>query len=78
MDIQNTLVSYVYGIVGIEKTTIKKKWPDRTTFEVGSNNVFEDPLVEPSKVLLTPLHIRLGLMKQYVKALDKKGYVLDI
>ena len=51
----------------------KKKWPDRTTFKMGSNNVLEDPLVEPSKVLLPPLYIKLGLTKQYVKALDKEG-----
>ena len=30
-------------------------------------------LVESSKVILPPLHIKLGLMKQFVKALDKQG-----
>ena len=28
-------------------------------------------LVDPRKVLLPPLHIKLGLMKLFVKALDK-------
>ena len=31
------------------------------------------PLVNREKVLLPPLHIKLGLMKQFVKALDKEG-----
>ena len=29
--------------------------------------------MSPDKVLLPPLHIKLGLMKQYVKSLDKGG-----
>ena len=31
------------------------------------------PLVEPHKILLPPLHIKLGLMKNFVKAMDRKG-----
>lgn len=41
--------------------------------EPGSKNVISKPLVEPSKILLPPLHIKLGLMKQFVKALNKDG-----
>jgi|GEM_PF-5293149 len=37
----------------------------------GSNNVINKFLVEPSKVLLPQLHIKLGLIKQFVKAFDK-------
>jgi hypothetical protein len=29
--------------------------------------------VDPEKIILTPLHIKLGLMKQFVKALDGNG-----
>jgi len=29
--------------------------------------------VDPSKILIPPLYIKLGLMKQFVKALDKTG-----
>jgi len=36
-------------------------------------NIINKSLVDPSKVLLPPLHIKLGLMKQFVKALDKEG-----
>ena len=46
------------------------KWPERTSLTVGENNVINTPLVDPEKVLIPPLHIKLGLMKQFVKALD--------
>ena len=52
---------------------VKKNWPARECIETGSRNVINKPLVEPAKMLLPPLHIKLGLMKQFVKALDKEG-----
>jgi len=36
-------------------------------------NVIQKPSTKPSKVLSPPLHIKLGLMKNFVKALDVKG-----
>ena len=50
---------------------VKKDWPQRTEFSIGRNNVKWGPLVKPEKVLMPPLHIKLGLMKQFVMALDK-------
>lgn len=50
---------------------VKSIWPPRQTFEIGANNVKSKPLVEPKQILMPPLHIKLGLMKQFVKALDK-------
>jgi hypothetical protein len=38
----------------------------------GENNVINPPLV-PEKIYLLPLHIRLGLMKNFVKGMDKTG-----
>lgn len=38
---------------------------------VGGKNVIIEPLVDRNKIILPPLHIKLGLMKQFVKALDK-------
>ena len=49
------------------------KWPSRQGLKPGSHNVLSHPLVEPSKILLPPLHIKLGLMKNFVKALDREG-----
>ena len=35
-----------------------------------------DNYLDTSKVILPPLHIKLGLMKQYVKALNNEGVCL--
>ena len=51
----------------------KKVWPPREAFRIGSNNVIAEPLVPPQKILLPPLHIKLGIMKNYVKTLNKVG-----
>lgn len=52
---------------------VQKEWVRRVTFKVGEKNVLNIPLVDPSDIILPPLHIKLGLIKQFVKALDKKG-----
>jgi len=51
----------------------RRDWPQRTEFFVGRNNVKWEPLVDPLNVLMPPLHIKLGLMKQFVSALDKES-----
>ena len=35
-------------------------------------NVENQPLVEPSKILLPSMHLQLGLMKNFVKALNQE------
>lgn len=50
-----------------------KNWPKRTTFKPGIENIENIPLVNPSKVILPPLHIKLGLMANFVKALKVDG-----
>ena len=49
----------------------RREWPPRESFQLGQSNVKHLPLVNPKNVYLPPLHIKLGLMKQFVKALDK-------
>jgi hypothetical protein len=51
----------------------KKVWPKRTSLVPGSKNVVWESLVEPNKVLLPPLHIKLGQIKEFIKALDREG-----
>jgi hypothetical protein len=51
----------------------QKQWPSRVALKPGDKNVVRDSLIDPKKVLLPPLHIKLGLMKQFVKALPKEG-----
>lgn len=48
-------------------------WPPRTRFVPGAKNILHEKLIEPNMILLPPLHIKLGLMKQFIKALDKDG-----
>ncbi|XP_076367346.1 uncharacterized protein LOC143255489 [Tachypleus tridentatus] len=50
----------------------RKYWPQRTEFYMRKHNVKCDPLVNLQKALFSPLHIKLGLMKQFITALDKK------
>lgn len=49
---------------------VRRSWPTRTEFRVGQQNVKLEPIVDPEFVLMPPLHIKLGLMKQFVRALD--------
>ena len=39
----------------------------------GEKNVVNPPLVLPEKIYLPPLHIKLGLIKYFVKGMDKTG-----
>ncbi len=50
---------------------IQRDWPARHNLTPGSKNILHEELIEPGKVLLPPLHIKFGLMKLFVKALDK-------
>ena len=52
---------------------VKKDWPAREDLAVGDKNIINEPLVSRHRIILSPLHIKLGLMKQFVKALDKHG-----
>jgi len=44
-------------------------WPLREELTPGAHNVIRQPLVQKEKILLPTLHIKLGLAKQFVKAL---------
>lgn len=47
------------------------QWPMRELYIPREKNVKNTLLVEPGKITLPPLHINLGLMKNFVKTLDK-------
>ena len=51
----------------------RKDWPERRFFILGTQNAKHDPLVDSEKILMPPLHIKLGLVKQFVKAMNKDG-----
>ena len=45
----------------------------RSELIFGSLNVRTPPLVRRSKIMFPSLHIKLDIMKQFVKALEKDG-----
>lgn len=49
----------------------RTQWPPRDTVELGSYNVVHNPLIQKENIILPPLHIKLGIMKQFVKALQQ-------
>ena len=54
----------------------RKDWPRREALVPGSMNVINTPLVREivrDRIMLPLLYIKLGLMKQYLKALNKDG-----
>ena len=56
-----------------EKHWNQKEWPIRETLKAGMPNIVNDPIVSREKIIFPPLHIKLGLMKQFVKALNTDG-----
>ncbi|GBN17429.1 hypothetical protein AVEN_230206-1 [Araneus ventricosus] len=48
-------------------------WTKRQFLIPGVKNEEKEPLVASEKILLRPLHIKFGLMKNFVKAMDCGG-----
>jgi hypothetical protein len=49
----------------------QEHWTTWISVEPGSKNNLRKSLVDPKKILLPPIHIKLGIMKGFVKALPK-------
>ena len=45
---------------------------------MGAHNIKQQPLVKRDKILMPPLHIKLGLMKQFVTAFDPNSNSFNI
>jgi len=52
---------------------VNKLWPKRTSLTPGEKNVVNPPLVLSEKIFLYTLRIKLGLIKNFVKGMDKTG-----
>ena len=71
---QSTVVFSVSGDSRAVSQHYKQKdWGSRSTFVPGEHSLKKNPLVDMNKVLLPPLHIKFGLMKNFVKVLHKNG-----
>jgi hypothetical protein len=56
-----------------DKHWTQRQWTQRARLITGCKNILRKSLVDPGKMILPPLHIELGLIKQFVKALDGNG-----
>ena len=68
-----SLLLVFVGQQGKSRALDKKDWPVRSKLIPGSLNVLAPLLVKCSKIVFPPLHIKLGIMKQLLKALEKDG-----
>jgi hypothetical protein len=50
----------------------RKDWSARKYLEPGIMKVENQPLVKPSKILLPSMHFKLGLMTNFVKAMNQE------
>ena len=48
---------------------IQKEWRIRKTLTVDMQNIVNEPIVSLNKIVFPPLHLKLGFMNQFVKAL---------
>lgn len=50
-----------------------QSWPLRKKLVLGQKNVAHESLVDLAKIYFPPLHIKLVLIKNFVKAMNKEG-----
>lgn len=53
-----------------------KEWSKRRQYETGQKNVRNEPLFNPKKIFLPPLHIKLGMMN-FFKGVAHDGKVFQ-
>ncbi|KAJ8671539.1 hypothetical protein QAD02_002798 [Eretmocerus hayati] len=58
---------------GKEEHYVRKVWPPRQQMIPGQKNDQAIPLVDRDKIVLPPLHIKLGIVKNFIKAMNKTG-----
>lgn len=56
---------------------LRKTWPVRDNHIVGQDNIKYEALIKKNSVILPPLHIKLGLMKNFVKALKENTDAME-
>lgn len=54
------------------------RWKRREESSRGDANMIRDPLVPKEKILLPPLHVKLGIVKNFLKQVAKRIEVLAI
>lgn len=60
--------------VGTEQNITQSEWPAcEELMPCRTRNIIMDPLANRDRILFPPLHIKLGFIKQFIKALEKDG-----
>lgn len=70
MTVQNTYVLLTFGAVEPNQDTGSKKKLENDSLVIFERNVIEEPLVPIENIIISPLHIKLRLMKQNIEDLD--------
>jgi len=63
----------VNGTVEKRTTHIQINWPQRNSYVPGNKSISNIPIVHFKNIFLPPLHLKLGLMKNFAKAMNQKG-----
>lgn len=54
-------------------------WPPRVLYDpVAKQSIDFMPLIEKSKIILPPLHIKLGIIRSFIIALNRDGEAFDV
>ncbi|KAK9875340.1 hypothetical protein WA026_007737 [Henosepilachna vigintioctopunctata] len=56
-----------------EKHWVQSKWSPRSYLKPGDTNILNQPLADTKNIIFPPLRIKIGLVKQFVKALSTEG-----
>src|SRR5678816_4456324 len=64
---QISLLPVLLGQPGGKGSLDQKRMDTKETLTPGDRNIVREPLVQRENIILPPLHIKLGLMKQFVK-----------
>lgn len=59
-----------------ENQYLRKEWPPRRNDQIGKYNIANMPLVRSDKILLPPLHIKLGIVTNFLKKVVGRENVL--
>ncbi|GBM57446.1 hypothetical protein AVEN_24217-1 [Araneus ventricosus] len=65
--------SCTWGSRAREKHWVQSNWPPRSDLKPYDPNILHKPLVDRKNIIFPPLHMKLGLVKQFVKALSIEG-----
>lgn len=56
----------------------KSDWPLRRQHIIGKKNVQKKELVSKDRILMPPLHVKLGVVQSFVKTVNKRDAVMDV